>query len=1334
MAFVGTDISGLPSIKQCSWSHFQNIIAVIPSDGSVHFYSDNGNESSFPAISRNAQATAIEWCPNCDVLAIGWNDGFVTVWNNGKVQNSSQSLKASINLLSWHSTIPIFLSAAENGNVIAWDGSSAPRQIYMAKGKNPFAKAAWIHKEMLYAFLADIDGHLFGFENNTSGNLVEICDCPVPIHSLTIMPATNKLLIISGENILSQYSLPPSISKQSQVKLNVGDVPTLIKLKPDTICYAIGNTINISNVNSDDTQILRTPNEENVTSLYFDAIDAVLYATTALGHIISFRCTMKGINMKAGWAAPVIKDLGSKVESALWSQSCTSFVATANGRRPLIFRHVLTRTLSNKEVTVWMSDPKTLVSGNGRSIKSNQVIESISSSGSHVLVSTATQNSIYAVRNSELTPFRDNITTNTPFTTIYNESTYEVTGQSLLIRNLQGVVKQTISLGTTAKVTHFVANGAYLCIITDDLCIFLFKTLRRQPDLQFSTMFWADYDTFRIRDVSVSCGGFCISLTIDIFEDDTWKPAPDLYLHSPQFDKTVSIPFDGKVPKEHSWDNEDPRLLCVQVVPYSNTFESKLTGSQVFPLFVADSLEVFRQTPLTVDDSRHLCGVDLPNVLMTDYSSAPGYSVLPQFEGLDNVDEESKKALMELNFHLATGDIDAAFNAIRGINNKRTWRSLAQTCAQMRRIDLADLCFGKMEDGGSAILLHQARTKGESDVDAMVVVDTQLGIYNEAKDVAKANRRFDLLAKVSQSQGDFPEALKIATTSDRIHKRSIAYQYARSLEIHGEMDEAVKKYEKSGTLGDELPRLAVQSDDFKLIFNYVEERNVSDVPKQILLWLARFFEAHNQVELSLRYYEYAGASTEYVRLLCINGQWEEASKYVKKSRQRSVICQYARLLMRKVDYLTEKNEMEQADKLKHEVIEQFRRARQFGQAMAYALDKEMVDDILSLSFSAPQTTVCKAAQWFESQKEIKNAILLYSRAGRLNRALTLCFKNKQYDALDEISDSLTAKTDSSVLIRCGKYFVESERWSRAAQCYALAQQFDIVIELCNQHNIKISQNVIQQLSENASSDEEVLKRFAALCEQQRDFTTASKLYLKLKDYLASIKVLIRAGDTQKVVKFAKTFRRREGYILAANYLQTLSTHDNPQVFETIVDFYNRAGAPDKLARFYESAAQVEIDEYQNYSKGLELIQKSIEVLDVTEGMKNKETIMKSLVMKTKLISLYIQATQLVQTDSKKAIAICVELLRTKEIETCLRSDDVYILMVQCYVAQGNFKNAYKILEDLRGSGTDITWFLDINEIDKIYNAAGQKYDGPRGDQHGNDYDDIDDADIDDIGA
>jgi intraflagellar transport protein 140 len=171
---------------------------------------------------------------------------------------------------------------------------------------------------------------------------------------------------------------------------------------------------------------------------------------------------------------------------------------------------------------------------------------------------------------------------------------------------------------------------------------------------------------------------------------------------------------------------------------------------------------------------------------------------------------------MELNFHLATGDIDAAFNAIRSIDNKAVWRSLAQMCAQSRRIDLADLCFGRMEDGGSAVLLHHTRELDPNEAAAIVVVDTQLGLYEEVKKIAKENLRFDLLAGIHQSLGEWTEAMSVVSASDRIHLRMVAHQNARSLEIRGELNEAILKYEMAGTIQFELPRLAIQAGDLRL--------------------------------------------------------------------------------------------------------------------------------------------------------------------------------------------------------------------------------------------------------------------------------------------------------------------------------------------------------------------------------------------------------------------------------------------------------------------------------------------------------------------------------------
>jgi len=126
------------------------------------------------------------------------------------------------------------------------------------------------------------------------------------------------------------------------------------------------------------------------------------------------------------------------------------------------------------------------------------------------------------------------------------------------------------------------------------------------------------------------------------------------------------------------------------------------------------------------------------------------------------------------------------------------------------------------------------------------------------------------------------------------------------------------------------------------------------------------------VDQALEYYDYAHATTERVRLLCCIGKWDEAGKIAKTTNQRSVMCFYARMLIKRIEYYSKtENAQPQIDveKMKHEVVELFRKARQFAQAMDYALKAEMIDDILSLSFAAPAPLVCKAARWFEDQNK-----------------------------------------------------------------------------------------------------------------------------------------------------------------------------------------------------------------------------------------------------------------------------------------------------------------------------------------------------------------------------
>lgn len=1339
MSFVSNDLSGLASFQKIDWSYFEDCCAIIPTDNQVHFYDFHGTELYANTVPKKGRGSALSWSHLTNTLAIGWSDGSISLWSKGSVIQSQPVLESSVTLLLWHPSLPLLLSASDSGIVCCWDCSGNNSILPLFRGSLPntnFNFAQWVPRESPFAFITTTDGVLYSFENIVQP-LQEVGRFTTPIHALTSSIGTRRLIAFHGDNELTQYTFPPGVSQNNQVKLPVGNPPCCTIISNDVICYSISESIYIWNIQSDETHILRTPESQKVTSLFFSSLTAELYATTAEGSVISWRSTMKGLVSRIGWSQPRVVDSGVRIEKAYWSNSSLAFISSCTGRRPLIFRSLPLASVISPEVTMWQPAPDLIMVAGQQPTKVSSYVERASASGAYILVVTQTGSTeIFTVRSGGLVPF-SRISPETLLVDIWGEVIFDCKGSCLECRNLQGTVKQTTNLGNS--IAQFMQiNGKFMVVVCTDLSVYLYDISRRNPKLQFSTIFQPDLEKFRIKSVSLSCSGFAVSFSVDIFEDNHWKPYPELFLHSPQFDKTVSLQFEGRVPVAHYWDTDDPRLLCVQTTPYGAGYVSTMTGSLISPMFVADSLEVYKQTTLKIDDDKVLCSVNLPRIFYYNQSigdmNPPQGAILPQFEGLDHADEASKKALMELNFHLATGDIDAAFNSIRGIGNKATWCSLAKTCAQRRRIDLADLCFGRMEDGGSALLLHKAKETDPDETASISIVDTQLGLYEEAKSLVKENRRFDLLSQIHISLGEWQQALQVATASDRIHLKQIAHQMGRSLEIRGLLNEAIEKYEAAGTLPNEFPRLALQANDLKLLFNYVNERTPVGLSPKLLLWIARFYEAHKQYEQALQYYDFAHAHREIVRLNCCIGRWDEASNIVKKSNQRSVICFYARMLIKKIDFYSKPENATptvDVDKLKHDVIELFRRARQSAQAMDFALQYEMIDDILALSFSAPAAQVCKAAQWFEEQKEGKNAILLYSRAGRMNRALALCFSLKQYDALDEISDTLNSKTDIKVLLRCGQYFVESQRWSKAAQCFALAQQFDKVIELCNKHNIKLQSSVIHELSE-LKADQEVMKRFAQLCEQQGEYQTAATLYIKFKDHLSAMKALIRSGDTNKVIKFANLSKKPQTFILAANYLQTLNPREGDKTYETIVQFYTKAKAPDKLGRFFEAAAQVEIDEYQEYEKAFQLITQGLKLVGNSPDFKDKEAIMQNMQRKLKIIGTYLQAQQLIKSDPQKSMSLCAEIMRNPMVENVMRTDDVYIIMVQASVVQGNMKVAHQILERLRENGTDLSYFMNEESIKKIYAAVGETYVPTENNDDDNGYDDVDDDDIDDI--
>lgn len=93
------------------------------------------------------------------------------------------------------------------------------------------------------------------------------------------------------------------------------------------------------------------------------------------------------------------------------------------------------------------------------------------------------------------------------------------------------------------------------------------------------------------------------------------------------------------------------------------------------------------------------------------------------FEGLESVDETTKKALLNFSFHLTTGNMDEAYKAVRQIQNVHVWEKMAQMCVKTKRLDVAEVCLGNMRFARGAMATRLAKKELEPEAQlAMVAI------------------------------------------------------------------------------------------------------------------------------------------------------------------------------------------------------------------------------------------------------------------------------------------------------------------------------------------------------------------------------------------------------------------------------------------------------------------------------------------------------------------------------------------------------------------------------------------------------------------------------------
>ena len=1308
MDFGRFELERVQSFSLAKWSNKTETCALITPDQFLRFFNKRGNE----IYHIDQKVSYFAWSKTNDCVAAGTPSGLVFIIENGKITKQKEFHKSAISLISWHPSEQAFVVIDQSKTIALWKIAGDNLYIhYHCNTDVNIKQIIWAFSDQITAVLAT-EQDLYVLDTQ----FYKKTSISAPIATI-FMTSTNNIILTTTENKIETHPFLFSEKLPSSISVGEGRI-CLTEIAKNVIAYSCDGQIYIWNIQTDVTKIIRSKEKRDIMSLIYSSSQKALYATSADGTISILKSTMIGLTSKMSWLDPINYTIDLPLQSVEWSPTLETAIGTSSGKRPFMIQSFQLQAKVFIKGLVYEKQSGLLeYNGNTTNIPQNSTL---SVDDMNLLVSSDNNSqNVFSDRDGKLSPLAS---FSCPTRCFLNGETVITAGEQIEVRTLQGVVKLTVSLPSCCSL--FDANGKSLCVLCEDNSIHTYDLTRRSPKQLFSSSLVLPLTEWRVKEMKVSAGGNFVAIIADYMSFGKWTKFPDLLIHVPQLDRTIPVPLNGRCAMDICWDTEDQRFLSVLSEPFDNDFSAQARHTTIIPLFVKDSGEAFMQSSLTVDDHDFLCCVNVPYVYVRKLKDKPRQLKFPQFEGVDHVTEEARKALLDFNYHLATGSIDEAFDCVRGTTNKATWKSLAQVAAQAKRIDLASICLSKIEDPTSILL---AKTKDE--VESQIYAATALGLNVEAENIAKESERFDLLANHNRAMGKYSDALSITSLHDRMHQKSMTYSIARVLEMQGEIEKAIKLYDNSGTISEELPRLASLFGP-RLVFDYVNTHKAENNPK-LKLWMGHFFEAQNKFDLALQMYEEAKNDMECVRLLCITNKWNDAVKKVNKAKKPSVYCLYARMLMKKIKYMEDSSDThEDAGTLKHTVIEMFRKAKQFGPAMLYAMENGITDEVLQLSYSAPKQVVCKAAEWFTALKQPKNAILMYSRGGQLAKSLHLCFELKQYDALDEISDSLDMNANPRVLIQMSHYFAESERWSKAAQCLAFAGKFDDVLDLCKQHNIKLKESVLQQIAD-AKLEPKVIETFAALCEQQNQFSIASKLYIKLKQYDKALKALVRAGDTDKIIKIVKVINKKETYILAANYLQTLGQTQGTFIFNQTVLMYKKANAMDQLAKFYESQAMIEAEQNSDYDTALQLTELAKATLEDLKAKQYNKHI-ELLGTKIKWLNMYLTAQNNAATleGVSKAMPLCIELLKTKGIESCLKPDDIYIVLVQCYLRKNNFKSAYKILNDLDQSGANIEALIAPELIEQIYKAVGKEYTRKKKDDDYDEVDDIDDEIID----
>jgi len=1236
------------SVISTAWSQAKvgaPFLAVATTGGSVSVFNKDGeplDKNQEPLIQnpRGGDASTLAWHPIRRLLAIGWKDGGVSLWNQGdmKLKDDTRTHKGAITTLAWSPDGTRLISGDSDGKVGTWKTDTQMRPVPVVQYHERDSSVTSIAFDTkrpspegekvvtFYYALVHTSGKGAVFFGDDKGHKGHLFDVDSELMALLFSASKGSLVGISRQSIMTVHErVDEEWSNVIKMKLplSAGDGPSGMHVSwagEHVLAMASEKDflVRMFDLETEENFVLsmgESAGQQRITSLAFNTNSQTLCAGTHTGHIALWRyvgepeedVTEAGHEDISGpeksWVLEPGADLASGVSELSWGPYMKLLSAVHGGDVAILTRAQLQHRIRDKIAAVQLSPESVMVDATDGSqpvtIQTKMQVTGLDCTDTNLVVWDGRTAEVYDIAAGEATPHAS-FPTDSACMSVYRDSVYRCTPGKVEVCNFGGTVKQTLVFDDVqGKPAQLDINGDFLAVSSSNNYIRLWKISGREAKPHgLGRRVEVQPPIGEIESIRCNCNGTRVSFLATAA--DSGKRDPRLFVYDVDADGFMFYDFgaEGRMPEVHLWDGEEPKLLACESVrmkvardPSAEEGAPPQEGKkrvdsghsmEVTTLFSTPNDGVLVQERQKLAADQGLLGVRTPHLYFY-HKPFPGRphagtyvhrSVMRDFTGMDGVDDKTRKALLNFSYHLAIGNMDEAYKAVKLISNPSVWENMAYMCIKTKRLDVVEHCLGNMGHARGARAVRESAHLLELDA-RVAAVAVQLNLLEDAAKLYVACERWDLLNNLHQACGEWEKALSVAEKHDRIHLRSTHYSFAKHLESVGDLQGAIAEYEKADTAQHEVPRMLYQAQQLGDLEAYIEKTE----DRELTRWWAQYCESAGMADRALQCYQDAGDHLALVRVHCNLGDFEAATDIAKESGDPAAAFHLARHY--------------EAQERVAEAVQYYARAQRYSHAVRLAKKNGMDNDLLNLALQSTKRVMIDTAQYFEAKggRAVEKAVLLYQKGGKPSHALELCFAGNHFEALKTIAGDLDGSADPALVARCGDFFMQHGQYDKAAHLLVAGKQYVRALDLCMEHNIEISEEMAEAMTPektaaNAEERAALLRRIAKCCKRQGQYHLACKKYTQAGDKLKAMKVLIKSGDTERITFFAGVSRQREIYIMAANYLQTLDWHNDQDIMKNIIQFYTKARAPESLASFYEACAQIEIDEFRSYEKAL----------------------------------------------------------------------------------------------------------------------------------------------------